>query len=315
MLQPSKSSDSPNRQTDCSPSQSLHTDAESQDSCCRSSSVSVDSVPYGLCVKCTQVDWDVIARQAAHFDEEQGINHSIRRGGIKVGMGSHDFPSLKHWSDTAHAQSSGCPICVWVIATMRDWRFRNDSFRIKCYQHSIFQAPDGNWLGPLWISQDFQPGSVDNLYLNSSNIGITHPQFMATTDRLVPRLIDAHSINYGVLRGWLQECVSGHSKHCLPSKIASAFETKVLHCRTREIVKLDGSSSYVALSYLWGSCLDQPADGAVFPQTIEDALTVSLMLGFEYICKFSRCPDVKKMVSCYCETLLIMLLLQGSTAM
>jgi hypothetical protein len=299
MLQPSEPSESSNRQIVGPPSQSLQIDTESQDSCGRSSSAPISSVSNGLCVKCTQVDWDVTTRQLAQSDEEQRTKDNPRERWIEVGMGSDDFPSLKHWSDTAHAQSSGCPVCTWVIATMEDWRSRNDLFRILCYEDPILKTPEGNWLKPMWISQVYPPlrNRSDSKYKNSSEIGIIHPQF-----RLVLRLIDAHSIDYDVLRGWLQECVSGHSKHCLPSKIVTAFDMKVLHCRTRKIVDLEGRSSYVALSYLWGSCLDQPSDGAVFPQTIEDALTVSLMLGFEYICKFFRCPNLKEVVPCYYES-------------
>jgi hypothetical protein len=54
---------------------------------------------------------------------------------------------------------------------------------------------------------------------------------------------------------------------------------------TRKVVPMAKACSYVALSYVWGNCLDDAPGLSVFPRTIEDALTVTQALGFEYLCK------------------------------
>jgi hypothetical protein len=115
-----------------------------------------------------------------------------------------------------------------------------------------------------------------------TTISLFHPE--SAEEPFSPRLLNTRSINFSILRTWLSQCMSDHPEACSPNGIASSSTFKVLHCRSRKLVTVEATCPYVALSYVWGHYQDRYLDESVFPQTIEDALTVTFMLGFEYLC-------------------------------
>jgi hypothetical protein len=104
---------------------------------------------------------------------------------------------------------------------------------------------------------------------------------------------------------FLKTCIAGcrrfHSRHCAEpepevlSKIQTSPGSRLVDCITRRIVKPPGIVEYVALSYVWGEPLQQYSNRAkslpqgtdelppVLPKTLEDAITLTIQLGFQYL--------------------------------
>jgi len=103
--------------------------------------------------------------------------------------------------------------------------------------------------------------------------------------------IDAISIDFDIIRGWLHRCGREHTKRCtqVESSTSSLKELKLIDCEQRRIVPALPTYRYAALSYVWGtsrSADDRCVNNGLpttLPRTIEDALKVSKSLGLRYI--------------------------------
>ncbi|PVH96099.1 HET-domain-containing protein [Periconia macrospinosa] len=115
------------------------------------------------------------------------------------------------------------------------------------------------------------------------------------------RLIEPN-VRPGVIRGWLNYCQNNHSVACgvmpLSWKPAASLVSKIpsfrmIDCETRRIVK-GFDTKYVALSYVWGSStssgfsLELPS---MLPETIEDAIAITRLLGLRYLWIDRYCID------------------------
>ena len=88
------------------------------------------------------------------------------------------------------------------------------------------------------------------------------------------------------IRSWIDECHGLQSDchvECKYSRGNVGFQTRIIDCWTRQIVHLTEDLEYLALSYVWGSSIDdknsQTSQISGFvpfpaPQTIEDAMSV-----------------------------------------
>jgi len=111
--------------------------------------------------------------------------------------------------------------------------------------------------------------------------------------RAITPLID----DYTEVREWIASCVQKHKCHIPRILSGSKHDTKVrnlrvIDCRSRLVGKLPQSGSYVTLSYVWGKPDDQQAGveplepdvlSSNLPKTIEDAIKVTLILGYDYL--------------------------------
>ncbi|KAJ8109882.1 hypothetical protein OPT61_g7133 [Boeremia exigua] len=109
------------------------------------------------------------------------------------------------------------------------------------------------------------------------------------TAHLVPPAFDLT-----LVEGWIKFCSKHHSKRCPdPLRInQSGFAPiKVIDCLTREVLTAPKGCTYIALSYVWGSCEAKcPIKRKLktflppnVPQTVEDAMTVVLALKYKYL--------------------------------
>jgi len=88
---------------------------------------------------------------------------------------------------------------------------------------------------------------------------------------------------------WLDFCGTHHKTPCNGYTGPGIANLRVINCRTREILPLPSSSTpYVTLSYLWGN--NQDDDQRNYdrlplraPDTIEDAILVTLRLRYKYL--------------------------------
>ena len=109
------------------------------------------------------------------------------------------------------------------------------------------------------------------------------------------RRVEPTFINYQLLRAWLDICQQNHYSSCSLNSSKPLVSLRLIDCETRLMVEATSVLAYVALSYVWGSkpvgsSRHQPQslqNGACVPDTlpivIEDAITVTLKLGWRYL--------------------------------
>ncbi|KAE8445543.1 hypothetical protein EG329_013307 [Mollisiaceae sp. DMI_Dod_QoI] len=100
------------------------------------------------------------------------------------------------------------------------------------------------------------------------------------------RILNPSVIDYDVLKGWLTVCGKMHTSSCFSEDRTTVQYLKFLDCRSRKLVPAD-SLPYVTLSYMWGANERPPLYteqlGTDLPPTIEDAIAVTLQLGYQYL--------------------------------
>jgi len=102
-------------------------------------------------------------------------------------------------------------------------------------------------------------------------------------------LVHPKWISYEHLRSWVDSCVDHHPQcaAAMSGNKAMVPHLKLIDCKKRTLVSAKPDMKYVALSYVWGT---GPPDKYTYPNlptplpaTIEDAITVTLELGIQYI--------------------------------
>jgi len=103
-------------------------------------------------------------------------------------------------------------------------------------------------------------------------------------------------------RTWLHTCVQSHHSAC-SRKTFSIPGMNLIDCEKLEIVAANKSSSWLALSYVWGNNYQAPAtiedtgfcEGSRvpvdMPGTIRDAISVTQQLGYRYLWVDEYCID------------------------
>lgn len=146
--------------------------------------------------------------------------------------------------------------------------------RVFEVDHTILNALD--IVGPLFVS---------SLKLESDNCISVRP-------------IDSTRIDYSLLRGWLGQCHQHHADICGNSRKETMSRLQVLDCRTRRVGPHIPGIEFVALSYVWGHTMEQRLRQPEFPRTVEDAIKVTLELGFRYLWIDRYCiPQTDELVS------------------
>jgi hypothetical protein len=162
------------------------------------------------------------------------------------------------------------------------------------------------FLAPLLASIDASIlGLVPHLYFPGRSIYNTQTHLVfepgsGITDILRPIM---PRIDLVLVRSWLQICLDWHTNRCCPSGMDPS-DLRVIDCSTRNIVNLSRGAAYITLSYVWGSynvddneilpeqhSTDRSSLPTRVPQTIEDAIEVTMALGYEYLWVDKYCVD------------------------
>ncbi|KAK8102246.1 heterokaryon incompatibility protein-domain-containing protein [Apiospora sp. TS-2023a] len=101
-----------------------------------------------------------------------------------------------------------------------------------------------------------------------------------------------------IVQEWLRVCQKSHA-NCVPHGWL-LWVTKLIDCNNGGVVSvstLDTIPDYVALSYVWGEPSSTPAkpakDRSALPQLVEDAISVTKQMGFQYIWVDRYCVEQK----------------------
>jgi hypothetical protein len=98
---------------------------------------------------------------------------------------------------------------------------------------------------------------------------------------------NTHSINFKSISGWIASCQSYHGTSCGSSARFGRGFTMLIDCSERQLCK-EVDKPYVCLSYVWGAndTAHKTSSGLlpeILPQTVSDAITVTLRVGFRFL--------------------------------
>jgi hypothetical protein len=94
-----------------------------------------------------------------------------------------------------------------------------------------------------------------------------------------PQLLGAKA-DLARCKDWIHHCQQHHNKRCgYPS--ASPEHLSVIDCYSSRVVIATAGTRYVALSYVWGTQVTASKD--IFPQTVQDAVEVTVALAYQYL--------------------------------
>jgi len=117
-----------------------------------------------------------------------------------------------------------------------------------------------------------------------------------TSDSLATRIINPNFVDYQAIRNWLACCDSGHSDSCRTIGRQTIPGFKVIDCETLQVIPVpqDSDFTYVTLSYVWGNSSKPAKILDQFPQTIQDAITVTSRIGYRYLWvdQIVRCSEL-----------------------
>jgi hypothetical protein len=144
--------------------------------------------------------------------------------------------------------------------------------------------------GPRWKYEDCPVGWVFCVHSNDNFEGLYKPQIVqATWDDAKARL-------------WLQHCLQYHSLSCSHTH-TTVKNMNLIDCHELKIVRAHESVRWTTLSYVWGSRPQtSPTEEnnsfrvgsrlhPVLPQTVEDAISVTKQLGYQFLWVDEYCID------------------------
>lgn len=99
-------------------------------------------------------------------------------------------------------------------------------------------------------------------------------------------------LDMDVAKGWLRQCETEHD-HGLTEWNQELTTCMMIDVEDRKIVPCPQDCRYIALSYVWGGVSPEPGalESKTLPQTIEDAITVTQLLGERYLWVDALCID------------------------
>lgn len=107
-----------------------------------------------------------------------------------------------------------------------------------------------------------------------------------------------NEVDFGQIKSWIADCTGNHSDAvCNPTQVHEIPHFRLIHCATRDVVHIDTAPPpHTALSYVWGAVQDGPQNqhslaGLKLETVVEDAIKVTLALGYEYLWVDRYCVD------------------------
>ncbi|KAF2431536.1 HET-domain-containing protein [Tothia fuscella] len=194
-------------------------------------------------------------------------------------------------------RTSRCPVCRFLFAIIQETLYSTTTPLLSGYQLRIrveenplrYRVLNGSLTlvrATLAIAEE-DYGRISGAYFGICASG---PEIQRNCGASV-RKLEVDQIDFELLSRWVRECRSSHqSSLCNRDGEELVENLRVIDCLTRRIVYAASGGQYVALSYVWGSHNIEAIDLAGndylaprIPRTIEDAMKVTLQLGFQYL--------------------------------
>ncbi|KAF2846794.1 HET-domain-containing protein [Plenodomus tracheiphilus IPT5] len=98
-------------------------------------------------------------------------------------------------------------------------------------------------------------------------------------------------IDFTQPKQWLRNCNLLHGDHCRGGRHNSVSNLRLIDCKSGDVIEALGDENYITLSYVWGPEADSRSQVSTYPQTIQDAVTVTKQLGYTWLWVDQYCMD------------------------
>jgi hypothetical protein len=265
-----------------------------------------------LCHVCQHLDLDAKFEKALEaYQQVRDGSRSFPEGIYKASDGIWFYADaiLAHQFDDFLSKPSDCPLCEFFrslrvqpdrhkrhkLLAFRgsdSWLFkagwlreRNDNPKFKDYEDSVFMAvvPDLETIPQCgyeenWLDHEIPAtGAIYCLRLGEDSQSAEKKHILRAREL-------GDRANLGGAREWLDLCRKSHGSCCMRrtshEPILRGF--RLIDCTKKPPVveKKPWGTTYVALSYVWGST---PEDLKDWPKTVLDAVEVTKKLGLQYL--------------------------------
>jgi hypothetical protein len=152
-------------------------------------------------------------------------------------------------------------------------------------KYGDFLKGGNDFLLSVWFEEK------DTRFCHSSSIWIM--RLPVPRNQMPPEL---DSVHYSHFQALASQCTR-HSECCRDTSVSAIDKSpilKLIDCEQRKLVTASGNKAYVTLSYVWGA--EPMSDFSTerlhsLPQTIEDAIVVTLAMSYRYLWVDKYCID------------------------
>jgi hypothetical protein len=265
-----------------------------------------------------------------HTEMVEAPSHAITRSNVvSQGYTGEDFcEQCKPWISLTWSESSEelitiivkllagstCPICRFLDATVHAHEVRvvvGSAVLISIKWSKIpFKRPLRIFELQLYRNYDLLQGRFVLPLTTLEGPEVEPEEGHHTWPKIPYRPIRHDTVDINLMREWLNDCRRKHTSSCsepetdLLSCIRTVAGFKLIDCREKRIVGAPTILEYAALSYVWGQSRESITDNStscssfvdgILPSsladTIEDAISVTLQLGFRYLWIDKYCID------------------------
>lgn len=221
-----------------------------------------------ICHECSEVNWDSLPSFAENMEPDDMI------------IGSKTLHVFK--ANYEQLATSSCKICL-ILSVVMPQSLRKIHCFLQARQLSQFR---GFALPHLRKTRDritaLQFDTTDKVgwwdACDSRCLVARRRDGNDFSSRAIPTAID-----YDRLKNLVRSCEEAHN--CAFGSRCPVSGLKVIEVTSRTIIEASVDCRYVALSYVWGkeTAVSQTLDLQHPPQLIEDAISVTIVMGYEYL--------------------------------
>lgn len=236
-----------------------------------------------LCLRCSAIDMSEVMRDTRQLES---LN-----GGLGVGTLIRNLGPVSEWS-------IDCRLCKVLLASIPEasrehppenysLRFHYSQDRRLCIYYPLLKA-----LPPTATILKLDGPDVQAHYVSSPFLVLRDANSSSGV-----RILKTDSIEFPIVRGWLDLCAECHTETCGSPAVLAVSSLKLIDCKTRTVIRADKTKHqpYVTLSYVCGTINDPPHAPdelpSPAPETIEDAIVVTLNIGLQYLWVDRYCID------------------------
>lgn len=253
-----------------------------------------------LCSECRDIDFKAAFDPLQ--DETGGYVRIYRRDAGSYRQTIKDSRGID-WP----VNDSSCQFCRYLVAvrgrrTPREWE--TGGYEIMFYAPRPWPIENSNRRSKVYIKVKYfesyiLPSGIEMQSHRALDTIICHnnePTRMAPDPQIVSPVFDV-----SLAKSWLRAC-DRHHPECIIDHDLQMPKTRLIDCTTRKIVPacdyaIDGPPRFVALSYVWGpaqhmtTLTEDDNLPSKLPLTLQDAMTVTEALGFQYLWIDQFCID------------------------